>query len=271
MLATRVIARLDIKPSLGVVKGIRFEGLRVIGDPRALAAKYAAAGADELLYLDLTASLYGRNALVDLVRWTAGGEVWIPLTVGGGVRSAQDVRALLRAGADKVALNTAALARPALIRECAERFGSQAIVVEVQAKRVPGALGASRTDDLGGGRYLPIGPQRWEAYGLGGREPSGREAREWAREAAGRGAGEILLTSIDRDGTGQGFDLELLAALALDVPLIASGGCRGPADAQAALRLGADAVAIGTWLHRGGDLGALKSALAQEGVHVRRD
>ena len=266
MLATRVIARLDIKPSLGVVKGVRMEGLRVIGDPRVLAAKYAAAGADELLYLDLTASLYGRNALLDLVRWTAGGELWVPLTVGGGVRSAEDVREFLRAGADKVALCTAALARPGLIRECAEQFGSQAIVVEVQAKRVPRPLDASRIDDLGKGRYLPMG---WEAYSLGGREPSGREAREWAREAAGRGAGEILLTSIDRDGTGLGFDLELVAALALDVPLIVSGGCRGPADAQAALRLGADAVAIGTWLHRGGDLGAFKRALADEGIHVR--
>ena len=271
MLATRVIARLDMKPSLGVVKGVRFEGLRVIGDPRTLATKYAAAGADELLYLDLTASLYGRNALLDLVRWTAGGEVWVPLTVGGGVRSAEDVRALLRAGADKVALNTAALARPALIRECAEAFGSQAIVVEVQAKRRGRPLGASRIDDLGRGRYLPIGSNGWEAYSLGGREPSGRDACEWAREAAGRGAGEILLTSIDRDGTGLGFDLELLAALALDVPLIASGGCRGPADAQAALRLGADAVAIGTWLHRGGDLGAFKRALVEAGVEVRRD
>lgn len=267
MLATRIVARLDIKPSLGVVKGIRMEGLRVVGEPRALAQRYAAAGADELLYLDVTASLYKWKALLDLVRWTAEGEVWVPLTVGGGVRSVDDVRELLRAGADKVALNSAALARPALIRECAEAFGSQAIVVEVQAKRAPEGLGASRTGLLGGGRYLPMG---WQAYSLGGREPSGRDAREWAREAAGRGAGEILLTSIDRDGTGLGFDLELVADLALDVPLVVSGGCRGPTDAQAALRLGADAVAIGTWLHRGGDLSAFKDALAGAGVEVRR-
>jgi imidazole glycerol-phosphate synthase subunit HisF len=248
-LATRVIARLDIKQTLGVVKGVRMEGLRVIGDPRTLATRYAF-DADELLYLDVTASLYGRNALLDLVRWTAGGEVWIPLTVGGGLRSVDDVRAVLRAGADKAALNTAALARPTLITDCAQAFGSQAIVASLEIKRTR------------------VG---WEPYALGGREVTGRDALAWAVECVERGAGELLVTSIDRDGTRAGFDVEFLAALAplVTVPIVASGGCGVAADAVRAIRAGADAVAVATYLHSGGSMAAIKAALAAHHIEVR--
>lgn len=231
-MTVRVIPRLDIKgPHL--VKGIRLEGLRVLGDPAFFARHYDAEGADELLYVDVVASLYERNSLLDIVARTAR-ELFIPLTVAGGIRSLSDVRDALRAGADKVAINTAAIRRPELITEAARRFGSSTIVVSIEAKRVR--------------------PDAWEPYVDGGRERSGRDALAWAVEAAERGAGEILVTSVDRDGTGQGLDAQLVRriAAAVEVPVIASGGTASADDAVGALTSGAaDAVAIGSLLHYG--------------------
>ncbi len=203
MLAKRIIPCLDVKDGR-VVKGVRFLDLRDAGDPVAAAQAYDKQGADELVFLDITASHEGRAIMLDVVRRTAEG-IYMPLTVGGGVRGIGDIRMLLRAGADKVSLNTAALARPAVIREAAERFGSQCIVVAIDAKRENG---------------------RWGVYTHGGRRPSGRDAVAWAQEAEQLGAGEILLTSMDRDGTQDGYDLELTRAIAsaVSIPVIASGG-----------------------------------------------
>ncbi|MBI3031003.1 MAG: imidazole glycerol phosphate synthase subunit HisF [Candidatus Rokubacteria bacterium] len=203
MLAKRVIPCLDVKDGR-VVKGVRFLDLRDAGDPVAAAQAYDAQGADELVFLDITASHEGRAIMLDVVRRTAGG-IYMPLTVGGGIRGVDDIRTLLRAGADKVSLNTAALERPQVIRESAERFGSQCIVVAIDAKRSNGG---------------------WTVYSHGGRRPANREAVAWAREAESLGAGEVLLTSMDRDGTQDGYDLELtrVVAEAVSVPVIASGG-----------------------------------------------
>lgn len=204
MSKVRLIARLDIKgPNL--IKGVRFEGLRVLGDPQEYAKRYYESGIDELIYIDTVATLYGRNSLNDLVTFTAQ-HIFIPLTAGGGIRSVDDVRQLLLSGADKVAINTAAVRRPALIREVAQRFGSQCMVLSIEAKRRDA--------------------RSWEAYTDNGREHSGREVVEWAQEAVALGAGEILLTSVDRDGTQKGFDLELIQAVteAVPIPVIASGG-----------------------------------------------
>jgi imidazole glycerol-phosphate synthase subunit HisF len=227
----RVIARLDIKgPNL--IKGIHLEGLRVVGDPQAYATRYYESGIDELLYLDAVASLYERNSLEAFVEHAAE-NLFVPLTVGGGVRTAEDVARLLRAGADKVAVNTAAHRHPELIDELASRFGSQCVVAQIDAKSRPG-----------GG---------WEAYTDGGREHTGRDVLEWADEVVVRGAGEILLTSIDREGTRRGFDIALVAAVssAQPVPVIASGGFGSPPDALAVVRDGgADAVAIADGFHR---------------------
>jgi len=210
------------------VKGISFEGLRVVGEPGALARKYAEE-ADEIIYIDTVASLYGRNQLTALLEQTTL-EVFVPITVGGGIGSLQDARRVLNAGADKVAVNTAALKRPALISELAGYFGSQAVVCSIEAKRTAGG---------------------WEAYTDNGREHSGRCALEWAREAVERGAGEVLITSIDRDGTRRGFDLELVRHLTpLPVPVVASGGMGSIADAQAAYDAGA-CVAMASVLHYG--------------------
>ncbi|MGH7373184.1 MAG: imidazole glycerol phosphate synthase subunit HisF, partial [Candidatus Rokuibacteriota bacterium] len=204
MLCKRLIPCLDVKDGR-VVKGVRFVELRDAGDPVAAALAYDAQGADELVFLDITASHEGRATMLDVVRRTAEG-IYMPLTVGGGVRTLQDIRALLRAGADKVSLNTAALERPALIEEAAHAFGSQCIVAAIDAK--------STSDN------------RWQVFTHGGRRPAGRDAVEWAREATKLGAGEILLTSMDRDGTGAGYDLALTRAVAdaVSVPVIASGG-----------------------------------------------
>jgi len=248
MLAYRVIARLDVKGE-NVIKGVQFEGLRVLGKPGAFARKYANQGADELLYLDTVASLYGRSNLTTILGETADG-VFIPITAGGGVRSEADVRALLRAGADKVAINTAALADPSLIDRCAAMAGSQAIVCSIEAK----ARGAN-----------------WEAFTKQGRQPTGRCVVKWAIEAAGRGAGEILLTAIDRDGTLRGGDLGLARAIREHVgcPVVLAGGIGTPAHAVEAATV-ASAICIGTALHfEKTSIGEVKSALAANGREVR--
>jgi cyclase len=229
-MTVRIIPRLDIKgPNL--VKGIHLEGLRVLGQPESFARHYYAQGADELLYIDAVASLYGRNSLLDIVERTAR-EIFIPLTVGGGLRSIDDIRVVLRAGADKVAMNTAAIGNPLLIREAAEAFGSSTIVVSIQAQR--------RND----GRY--------ECLTDYGREPTGRDALEWAVQAAELGAGELLITSIDREGTGKGFDIELIKKVSgsVAVPVIAAGGAGSVEHVVAAVcEGGVEAVTLGAMLH----------------------
>lgn len=226
----RIVPRLDIKgPNL--IKGIHLEGLRVVGDPQEFAHRYYAAGADELIYMDIVASLYGRNSLKDIVRRTAQ-DVFIPLTVGGGIRSTDDVRDMLRAGADKVAINTAAIKRPELISEISRRFGSQCCVVSVEAKRKP----------EGG----------WEAYVDNGRERTGLDVISWVRQAERLGAGELLVTSVDQEGTKRGFDIELLKAIttAVCLPVIASGGMGNQDHFNAAVQEGGvDAVAIADVFH----------------------
>lgn len=250
MLRKRVIPCLDVRNGR-VVKGVRFEHLVDEGDPVELAARYAAEGADEICFLDITASHEGRATLLEVVHATAA-QVDVPLTVGGGVSSAEDMRAVLRAGADKVTVNTAAVADPWLIARCAERFGTQCVVLAIDAKR---------------------GDTGWEVYTHGGRRPAGVDAVAWASQGAARGAGELLVTSMDRDGTGTGYDLELLEAIraAVDVPIIASGGAGSPADLIAALLPGrADAVLAASIFHRSTHpLGAAKRALAEAGIPVR--
>ena len=248
---TRLIPRLDIKgPRL--IKGINLEGLRVIGDPQEHARRYYEQGADELLYVDVVASLYGRNSLHDIVRHTVQ-DVFVPLTVAGGIRSTDDVRDMLRAGADKVGINTAATKRPALIREVARKFGSQCMVLSIEAKRVA--------------------PGRWEAYTDNGREPTGLDVIEWAQRGVELGAGEILLTSVDREGTREGFETALLHAVstAVPVPVIASGGMGRPQDAVTAILDGrADAVAMADILHYNrATLADIRAALREARLEVR--
>ncbi len=250
-LAARVIPCLDVTAGR-VVKGVGFVAPRDAGDPVELAARYDQEGADELVFLDITASSDGRDTLYDVVSATAE-QVFIPLTVGGGVRSVGDVRRLLRAGADKVGLNTAAVARPELVSEAADAFGAQCVVVAIDARR------------RGSG---------WEVATHGGRTPTGRDAVAWAAEVEARGAGEVLLTSIDRDGTGQGFDLALLRAVgeAVNLPVVASGGAGDAADMVAGVvEGGASAVLAATIFHFGAlTIGAVKDALDEAGVPVRR-
>ena len=226
----RIIARLDLKgPNL--IKGIRLEGLRVVGDPHEHALAYYADGIDEIIIMDAVASLMGRNSLRPILERISS-QVFIPITIGGGIRSVDDVRDVLRSGADKVAVNTAAVADPGLIGAVAERFGSQCMVLQIDAKRTPG-----------GG---------WEAYTDMGREHSGLDAVEWARRGVELGAGEILLTSVDMEGTQKGFDLELIRTIAdaVPVPVIASGGMGAAAHFTEAVRDGhADAVAMAGVLH----------------------
>lgn len=248
----RLIARLDVKgPNL--IKGIHLEGLRVIGDPQAYARRYYEQGADELIYIDIVASLYGRNSLGDIVARTAR-DVFVPLTVGGGLRSVEDVRAMLRAGADKVAINTAAIRRPELITEIAQRFGSQCMVLGIEAKRT--------------------GAGKWEAFTDNGREFTGVDVVEWCRRGHELGAGEILLTSVDQEGTRKGFDTGLVEAVtrAVPIPVIASGGMGSTDHMISAFAHGADAVAMADILHYGrSDLPAIRAAAVEAGLHVRTD
>jgi cyclase len=261
MLCKRLIPCLDVKDGR-VVKGVRFLDLRDAGDPVAAALAYDAQGADELVFLDITASHEGRAIMLDVVRRTAEG-IYMPLTVGGGIRSLEDIRTLLRAGADKVSLNTAALERPALITEAARAFGSQCIVVAIDARAVAWR-GAAEGE-----------PSEWKIFTHGGRRPTGREAVAWAREAAALGAGEILLTSMDRDGTGDGYDLGLTRAVAdaVSVPVIASGGAGELAHLRDAVVDGhADAVLVASLFHFGQHTVAeAKGYLAERGVAVRRE
>jgi len=254
-LAVRVIPCLDVDAGR-VVKGINFRDLRDAGDPVQLAAAYDAEGADELVFLDITASAERRDTMVDVVARTAD-QVFIPLTVGGGVRGVEDVDRLLRAGADKVSLNTAAVARPELLSEVAERFGAQCVVVSVDARRSPGAT---------------VGESGFEVTTHGGRRGTGLDAVAWARRAAELGAGEILLNSMDADGTQGGFDLELIEAVraAVNVPVIASGGAGRAADFAPAVDAGADAVLAATVFHFGEiAIGAVKDSLRAAGHPVR--
>lgn len=248
----RLIARLDVKgPNL--IKGIHLEGLRVVGDPQERARQYYEQGADELLYIDIVASLYGRNSLGEIVARTAR-DVFVPLTVGGGLRSIDDVKEMLRAGADKVAINTAAVRRPELVSEIAQRFGSQCMVLGVEAKR--------------------SGPGKWEAFTDNGREYTGLDVVEWCRRGYELGAGEILLTSVDQEGTRKGFDTALIEAVAkvVPVPIIASGGMGSAAHMIDAFAHGADAIAMADILHYDRtSLQALRVAALDAGLRVRRD
>ena len=257
-LAVRVIPCLDVDAGR-VVKGVNFTGLRDAGDPVEMAAVYDAEGADELVFLDITASSSSRETTYEVVRRTAE-QVFIPLTVGGGVRSVEDVDRLLRAGADKVGVSTAAVERPALVGEIARRFGAQVLVLSVDSRRVAGASGGTRP------------PSGFEVTTHGGRTGTGLDAVEWARRAAESGAGEILLNSMDADGTKAGYDLELLRAVraAVTVPLVASGGAGAQEHFAPALAAGADAVLAASVFHFGQlRIGQVKDALRSAGHAVR--
>ena len=246
----RLIARLDVKaPNL--VKSIQLEGLRKLGDPNEFALRYYQEGIDEIYYEDIVASLYERNSLLDIVEQTTR-DIFVPVTVGGGLRSVDDVAAVLRAGADKVAINTAAIKNPDIISAVARRFGSQCMVLSVQAKQ----SGSS-----------------WEAYFDNGREHSGLDVIEWAKKGEVLGAGEILLTSVDREGTAKGFDLELIQAVTerVDIPVIASGGMGKLEDLGEVVQVGrADAVAMADILHYGRiKLKEIRAAVLNDKIHVR--
>lgn len=246
----RLIARLDIKGAK-LIKGVHLEGLRIIGSPGEHALHYYQQGVDEIVYMDCVASLYGRNSLSDIVE-IAARDVFIPITVGGGIRSVDDARQILRSGADKVAVNTAAVANPQLISDIARRFGSQCMVLSIEAKRA------------GDG---------WQVYTDNGREKTGLDVVAWARKGVELGAGEILLTSVDQEGTRQGFDVRLVRAVAdaVSVPVIASGGMGKADDAVAVVAEGgADAVAIADVLHyKRSTVGDVRHALMQAGLGVR--
>ncbi|MCU0648019.1 MAG: imidazole glycerol phosphate synthase subunit HisF [Gemmatimonadaceae bacterium] len=251
MLTRRLIVCLDVRDGR-VMKGVQFVGLRDVGDPVDLAVRYEAEGADELTFLDISASAEGRATLLDVARRTAE-RLFIPLTIGGGVRSADDVAQVLRAGADKVSLNSAAVARPELLTESAERFGAQCVVASIDAKR--------ESDG------------RWRVYVKGGREATSLDALEWAQECVARGAGELLLTSIDSDGARRGYDLPLLRAVshAVRVPVIASGGAGRASHLVDAVRIGgADAVLVAGILHDGvTTVRDLKAAMVEAELPVR--
>jgi cyclase len=247
----RLIARLDIKgPNL--IKGIHLEGLRVIGSPNEHALRYYKQGIDELIYMDCVASLYGRNHLGAIIS-AAVEDIFVPMTVGGGIRSEDDAMQILRAGADKIAVNTAAVANPNLISEIARRFGSQCMVLSIEAKQV--------------------NPGRWEVYTDNGRERTGLDVIEWVKKGVALGAGEVLLTSVDCEGTRKGFDVALLKAVTseISVPVIASGGMGSPKDAVAAVNLGgADAVAMADILHyEHTNVNEIRHAVKAAGIKVR--
>ncbi len=250
MVTRRLVVCLDVKGDR-VVKGVQFESLRDIGDPVALAQRYEADGADEIVYLDISASAEERATLLDLARQTAE-RLFIPLTIGGGIRSASDVARALRAGADKVGVNTAAVESPEILTECATRFGSQCVVASIDAKR---------------------NGQGWLVYTRGGRTPTSLDAVTWARECVRRGAGELLVTSIDRDGARTGYDLELTAVIAdaVDVPVVASGGAGSASDICDALVRGhADAALVAGILHEGvTTVQRIKAEMARRGIPVR--
>lgn len=251
--AIRVIPCLDVDNGR-VVKGVNFTGLKDAGDPVELAARYDREGADELTFLDVSASVAGRGTMLDVVRRTAE-QVFIPLTVGGGVRSVDDVDQLLRAGADKVSINTSAIARPELLRELAARFGSQCLVLSVDARRAQGQ------------------PSGFEVTTHGGSKSAGIDAIDWARRGAELGAGEILLNSMDGDGTKAGFDLELITKVrdAVTIPIIASGGAGRPDHFPPAINAGADAVLAASIFHFGEvSIEDVKTSLAQAGYEVRQ-
>jgi cyclase len=250
MLKLRVIPCLDVKDGR-VVKGVNFVSLRDAGDPVEQAALYDAAGADELCFLDITASHENRDTIVDVVSRTAA-KLFLPLTVGGGIRVVEDMRRLLLAGADKCSINSAAVARPDLVNEAARKFGSQCVVVAVDAKRV--------------------GDGRWDVFTHGGRRDTGIDAVDWCRQVVARGAGEILLTSMDRDGTGLGFDLDLLRAVtgAIRVPVIASGGVGKLTDFADGARAGATGLLAASVFHFGTfTIAQVKAAMAEAGLPVR--
>jgi cyclase len=256
MLARRVIPCLDVDKGR-VVKGTKFLNLTDEGDPAELAERYAREGADEIVFLDITAAHEGRGTMLEVVRRTAS-RAFVPLTVGGGVRSVEEMRDVLRSGADKVSFNTAAVATPELLAACAERFGSQAVVCAIDARRLPVVEG---------------GAQKWEVVTHGGRRATELDAVTWAQRVVELGAGELLVTSMDRDGTRSGFDTELLAAIAtrVRVPVIASGGAAGPEDFVAAVREGkADAVLAASIFHRRmHSIASVKAAMAAAGLPVR--
>ena len=247
----RIISRLDIKGS-NLIKGVRFEGFRVIGNPQKFSQRYYEEGIDEIIYMDTVASLYNRISLYDLLEKTAK-NVFIPITVGGGIRSIENVKRLLRAGADKVAINTAAVKRPKLISEVAQRFGSQCMVLSIEACKQSSG--------------------EWEAYTDNGREHSNLEVIAWAKQGASLGAGEILLTSIDRDGTCKGFDIDLVKEVSesVPVPVIASGGMGKPDDLiDVVKKAKADAVAIAHILHYNKhSILEIRNNAFQKGIHVR--
>ncbi len=248
----RIIPRLDIKgPNL--IKGIHLEGLRVMGDPQEFALRYYEDGADELIYIDIVASLYGRNNLSHIIR-RAADQVFIPITVGGGIRTVEDAKHMLRSGADKVAINTAAIARPELITEVSRKFGSQAMVLQIEAKQ--------------------IAPGKWEAYTDNGRERTGQDVIEWVTRGVELGAGEILITSVDREGTRKGYDIDLIrqVSAAVPVPVIASGGM-GTLEhmLEAATTGGVDAVSMADVLHYGRmTLGQIREAALEANLPVRK-
>ncbi|KAA8884128.1 imidazole glycerol phosphate synthase subunit HisF [Nocardia colli] len=255
-LAVRVIPCLDVDAGR-VVKGVNFENLRDAGDPVELAATYDAQGADELTFLDVTASTGDRGTMIDVVTRTAE-QIFIPLTVGGGVRTVDDVDRLLRAGADKVSVNTAAIARPEVLREMSERFGSQCIVLSVDARTVP--------------EGQPATPSGWEVTTHGGKRGTGIDAVEWATRGAELGVGEILLNSMDADGTKAGFDLRMIRAVraAVSVPVIASGGAGAVEHFAPAVQAGADAVLAASVFHFGDlTIGQVKDSMRAENIVVR--
>lgn len=249
MLKTRLIARMDIRNDK-LIKPVNCEGVRVVGNPKEYAERYYDGGIDEILFMDAVASLYGRNSLEELIMDVTS-NVFVPVTVGGGIRNIADVGRMLRVGADKTAINTAAVKRPELITEVANKYGSQCMVLQIDAKK---------TGNI------------WEVYIDGGREPTGKSVIGWAQEAVKRGAGEILLTSIDREGLRKGFDLPLIKAVTdgVSVPVIASGGAGSPEHVVQAVQSGASAVAVADVLHyRRFSIQDIKSEMSSNNIGVR--